>query len=174
MSPERIILIGYRGSGKTTVGRLIAERLGWDFADADEHIEAAAGRSIAAIFASEGEAEFREREAAVLGQLCRQPRLVAATGGGAILRPANRELLRAAGFVVWLRVSPEIAWARLQADPTTAARRPNLTTTGGIEEVRALIAARESLYRETADLIADTDSPSPEAVAATILSAWTG
>ena len=174
MPPERIILIGYRGSGKSTVGRLLAERLRWDFADADEHIEIAAGQSIAEIFASEGEAGFRDREAAVLRELCQQPRLVIATGGGAILRPANRELLRKAGFVAWLRVSPETAWARLQTDPTTAARRPNLTAAGGIEEVRALMAVREPLYREAAALVADADGLSPEAVAAAIFSAWAG
>ena len=174
MPPDRLILIGYRGSGKTTVGRLLAGRLGWDFADADDHIEAAAGKSITDIFASEGEAGFRDREASALGELCQKPRLVIATGGGAVLRPANRELLRASGFVVWLRVPPETAWVRLQTDPTTAARRPNLTAAGGIDEVRALLAAREPLYRETADLVVDADAPSPEAVAAAILSAWTG
>jgi shikimate kinase len=174
MPPERIILIGYRGGGKTTVGRLLAGRLGWEFADADDHIEASAGKSIAEIFAAEGEAGFRDREAAVLGELCRKPRLVLATGGGAVLRPANRELLRAAGFVVWLNSSPETAWERLRADPTTAARRPNLTAAGGLDEVRALMAAREPLYREAADLVADADAPSPEAVAAAILSAWAG
>jgi shikimate kinase len=174
MPPERVILIGYRGSGKTTVGRLLADRLGWEFADADDHVEAAAGRSVAEIFASEGEAGFRQREAAALAELCRRPRLVLATGGGAVLRPANRELLRAAGFVVWLHASPEAAWKRLQGDPTTAARRPNLTALGGVEEVRALVAAREPLYRQTAHLAVDADAPSPEAVAAAILSAWTG
>jgi shikimate kinase len=174
MPPERVILIGYRGSGKTTVGRLLAARLGWEFADADDHIEAAAGKSVADIFASEGEAGFRDREAVVLGELCRRPRLVLATGGGAVLRPANRELLRGAGLVVWLNTSPETAWERLRSDPTTAARRPNLTPTGGIEEVRALAAAREPFYRQTAHFVADADAPSPEAVAAAILSAWTG
>lgn len=174
MPPERVILIGYRGSGKTTVGRLLADRLGWDFADADDHVEAAAGRSIADIFATEGEPGFRDREAAALVELCRRPRLVLATGGGAVLRPANRDLLRAAGFVVWLRATPETSWARLQVDPTTAARRPNLTAVGGIAEVRALASAREPLYLATAHFVADADTPSPEAVAAAILSAWTG
>jgi shikimate kinase len=171
---SRLILIGYRGTGKTTVGRLLAGRLGWDFADADDHIEAAAGRSIADIFKAEGEAGFRDREAAVLRDLCGRDRLVLATGGGAILRPANRELLRSAGFVAWLTAKPESLWQRLQGDPTTAARRPNLTPAGGLEEVRSLIAAREPFYREVADFDADADAPSPEAVAAAILTAWNG
>ncbi len=173
-SPTRIILIGYRGSGKTTVGRLLAERLSWEFADADDLIESHAGCSIAAIFKAEGEPGFRDREAAALRELCARDRLVLATGGGAVLRPTNRELLRVAGFVAWLITSPEVAWQRLQIDPATAERRPNLTAIGGIDEVRTLIAAREPLYRELAHFAVNTDTPSPEAVAADILTAWNG
>ena len=174
MTPERILIVGYRGTGKTTVGRLLADQLGWAFADCDDYIEAAAGRSVADIFAAEGEPGFRDREAAVLRQLCAGERCVIATGGGAVLRPSNRELLRGAGFVAWLTASPETILARLQSDPTTAVRRPNLTPTGGIDEVRTLIAAREPLYRDVADFTADADTPSPEAVAATIFMAWRG
>ena len=171
---SNIILIGYRGAGKTTVGQLLANRLGWTFADADDLIEARATRSIAEIFASEGEPGFRDREAAALAELCARPLGVIATGGGAILREANRQLFRASGFVVWLTASPETVWARMVTDPTTAARRPNLTATGGLEEVRALIAARTPLYRETADFIVPSDVLSPEEVADAILTAWNG
>jgi shikimate kinase len=174
MTPERILIVGYRGTGKTTVGRLLADQLGWAFADCDDFIEAAAGQSVTDIFAAEGEAGFRDREAAVLRELCARERHVVATGGGAVLRPANRELLRGAGFVAWLTASPETIWSRLQTDPTTAARRPNLTSAGGIDEVRTLIAAREPLYREVADFVADADTPSPDAIAATIFMAWRG
>ena len=174
MTPSLVLLIGPRGSGKTTAGRALAGRLGWAFADADDHVEAAAGMTIAAIFAAEGEPAFRDREAAALAELCGRTGHVIATGGGAVLRPANRLLLRRSGFVVWLDVSPEAAWQRLQADPLTAARRPNLTASGGLDEVRALIAARESLYRETAHLRLPADDLSPDAAAAAILCAWTG
>src|SRR4051812_17648318 len=105
--PPRLFLIGYRGTGKSTVGPLLAAALGWEFADADDLIEAAAGRSVADIFAAEGEAGFRDREAAALAELCRGERRVVATGGGAVLRPANRELLAASGFVAWLTAPPE-------------------------------------------------------------------
>jgi shikimate kinase len=171
---SRIILIGYRGTGKTTVGGLLAARLGWEFADADDLIEALAGTSVAAIFAAEGEAGFRDREAAALRELCRRERLVLATGGGAVLRQANRDLLRGAGLVAWLTAGPETIWARLRGDPATAARRPNLTLAGGIDEVQNLLAAREPLYRELAHVAVDADAPSPEAVADAIFTAWSG
>ncbi len=174
MNHERIILIGYRGSGKTTVGQLLARQLGWNFADADEHLEAVAGKSIKEIFVAEGEPGFRDRESAALADLCQRDRIVIATGGGAVLRPANRELLRSTGFVVWLTTTPETSWQRLRGDPTTAARRPNLTPAGGFEEVQSLIAARTPLYRELAHFSADADAPSPEEVATAILKAWTG
>ena len=174
MASERLILIGYRGTGKSTVGRLVAGRLGWDFVDCDERIEAVAGRSIAAIFAAEGEAGFRDRESAVLRELASRERIVLATGGGAVLRPANRALLRDAGFVVWLTAQPETIWNRLQGDASTTSRRPNLTAAGGINEVRELLAAREPFYREVAHFIADADVPSPEVVATAILTAWPG
>lgn len=173
MPPPLLFLIGPRGSGKSTVGRALAGRLGWGFADADERLEAAAGRTIADIFAAEGEVGFRDREAATLAELAALTNHVVATGGGVVLRPANRDRLRA-GFVVWLTTSPEAAFARLQGDPTTAARRPNLTPKGGLEEVRTLIAAREPLYRECADFVIDTDRLSPDTVADAILRAWTG
>jgi shikimate kinase len=173
-SSPLILLIGYRGTGKTTVGRLVADRLGWGFIDADDRIEASAGRAVADIFAAEGEAGFRDREAAALAELCGLARHVVATGGGVVLRPANRDRLRAAGFVAWLTAEPRTVWGRLRADPTTAARRPNLTARGGLDEVRELLRTREPLYRETAAVRVATDDLSPEAVADAILTAWNG
>ena len=166
------ILIGYRATGKTTVGRLLAARLGWEFVDLDDHIEAGFGGSIAEIFAAEGEAGFREREGEALRALGGRERCVIATGGGAILRAENRAHLRATGVVVWLTAGHETIWSRLQADPTTATRRPNLTAGGGLQEVRAVLDVREPLYRETAEIVVNADHPSPEAVAAAILNAW--
>jgi shikimate kinase len=172
--PSHIILVGPRCTGKTTTGRLLAARLGLAFADVDDRIEAVAGKSIAEIFAHEGEAGFRDREAAALAELCALPAGVIATGGGAVLREANRRLLKSAGFVAWLTGAPEVLAARLEADPATAGRRPNLTALGGRDEVRALLAAREPLYREVAHIAVATDSLSPEAVASAILTAWNG
>ncbi|MFO0799248.1 MAG: shikimate kinase [Gemmataceae bacterium] len=173
MSATLILLVGPRGSGKSTVGPELARRLGWKFVDADEVVEATAGKSVAAIFAAEGEAGFRDREAAAIRELCGRANHVVATGGGAVLRESNRALLKRSGFVAWLTVRPEVAFARMTADPTTAARRPNLTAAGGLSELRELIAAREPLYRAVADFTCDTAGASPDAAAAAILTAWT-
>jgi shikimate kinase len=164
-----IFLVGYRATGKTTVARLLAKELGWDWVDADERLEQRCGRSIRQIFAEEGEAGFREHEAAVLEELCRCPRQVVATGGGVVLRAANRARLRAAGRVVWLTADAATIWARLQGDPATAERRPALTV-GGLAEVEELLRVREPLYRACADLIVDTAERSPEEIVAHILS----
>jgi shikimate kinase len=165
-----IFLIGYRGTGKSAVARLLAERLGWQWLDADQVLEQRAGLSIRDIFAAEGEAGFRDREAAVLEELCRCQRHVIATGGGVILREDNRRRLRSAGAVVWLTADAETIWQRLQADATTADRRPVLTV-GGLAEVHELLQRREPLYRDCACWSVDTAARSPAEVAQAIL-AW--
>jgi shikimate kinase len=168
---QHLFLIGYRGSGKSSAAAAVAARLGRPFLDADAVLEADAGRSIRDIFAGEGEAGFRDREAAILRKLAAGGEAVIATGGGVILRAENRELLRASGFVVWLTAPAELLWDRISFDPTTAARRPNLAG-GGLDEVKALLAVREPLYAATAHAVVDA-ARSPEEVAGDILNAWT-
>ncbi len=163
-------LIGYRGSGKSAVAQAVALRLGWDWVDADVEIELRAGKSIAAIFADDGEEHFRDLESAVLAELMRRERTVLALGGGVVLRASNRQELIAAsregrGKIVWLKASPALLWERIIADTTTAARRPNLTAGGGLEEVKTLLTRREPLYRECADLVIETDGKSLAEVA---------
>jgi shikimate kinase len=147
-----VFLIGYRGTGKSTIARLLAERLGWSPVDADEMLETRHGRTIRQIFAEEGEAGFRDKEAALLEEICRLRAHVIATGGGVVLRPANRERLRSAGVIVWLTADADTIWQRLQADATTASRRPPLTV-GGRAEIEELLHVREPLYRECAHFI---------------------
>ena len=171
MTKPFIALIGYRCTGKSTVGARVAEILEWPFFDADAELETRHSTTIRDIFATAGEADFRDKESAVLADLTADTERVISTGGGCVLRPENRDRLRP-GFVVWLTAEPETIWARMQTDPTTGERRPNLTT-GGLDEIRELLAEREPLYRETADVILPTDDQSPEMLAASILKEWT-
>jgi shikimate kinase len=164
----RIFLIGYRCTGKTTVARLLAERLGWSWVDADVVLETRHGRSIRQIFADEGEAGFRGKEALILADLCKLQRHVIATGGGVILRAENMQRLREAGRVVWLTADALTIGQRLQQDASTAQRRPPLTT-GGLSEIEDLLRLRVPLYRACAHMVVDTVGRSPEEVAAVIL-----
>ena len=160
-----IFLIGYRGSGKTTVARALAGRLGWNWLDADAELERRAGKSIREIFAESGEQAFRDLESAVVADLAGLDRHILALGGGAVMRPENRQALAGRGKVVWLRAPAETLAARIAADPTTAARRPNLTGQGGLDEIRQLLAEREPIYQACADLAVDAAGDSPENMA---------
>ncbi len=156
-----ITLIGYRATGKSTVAKPLAARLGWTAIDADEEIERRAGRSIRDIFATDGEPEFRRLERETLADLLKRDRLVIAAGGGAILNVQTRADFGASGPVVWLQASVETIEQRLFGDPTTTDRRPNLTASGGRQEIEQLLKVRDPYYRETASLIVATDRPLP-------------
>ena len=164
-----LTLIGYPATGKTTLARLLAERLGWDWIDADVEIERRAGKTIARVFAEEGEPAFRDLEAEVIADLCRRDRLIMAAGGGTPLRPESRRAMRAAGKVVWLTARPETILARMTTDPTTTVRRPNLTDKTPLEEIVELLKKRESDYRESADYEIDTERKTPEVLVEEIL-----
>ena len=166
-----VILIGYRGTGKTTVGRLLAKRLNWAFVDADDEVECAAGKSIAEIFAEDGEVAFRDLEQQTVADLTQRPNTVVSLGGGAVLRSENRAAIRAGGSVIWLTASPTTIHARMNADATTGARRPNLTSQGGLAEIEELLQQREAFYRECADLEIDTDDVAIDDLAVKILDA---
>jgi shikimate kinase len=161
-----VFLIGYRGTGKTTVARELAARWACAWVDADDVIEARAGKSIAQIFADGGETAFRDLEAAAVAALCCEGRGIVALGGGAVLRGENRQAIAVAkGAVVWLTADVDTILSRVAADQTTAARRPNLTTGGGRAEVELLLAQRAPLYRECATLIVDTEGKTAAEVA---------
>jgi len=162
-----VYLIGYRGTGKTTVGRELAERLRAVAVDADQWLEAAAGCSIRELFAAGGEQLFRDHESEAVRVLTARDGLVVAWGGGVILRPENRVALRN-GFTVWLRATPATLWKRIAGDPSTGERRPNLTAAGGLEEIEQVLAARTPLYAAAADWEIDTERAAPAEIAAFI------
>ncbi|MDX1948342.1 MAG: shikimate kinase [Pirellulaceae bacterium] len=166
-----LFLIGYRGSGKSTVAARLAEIVGWPWLDADAVLEERAGRTIKQIFADGGEAAFRDLEAAVLADLAAGDRRILALGGGAILREANRRILAQRGFTVWLRAAPEVLHERIHADPLTGERRPNLTGMGGLDEIRTLLAQRTPLYEACAQWSVAADTASAEEIAHRIAAA---
>ncbi len=165
-----IFLIGYRGTGKTSVARELGNQLSYGWVDADDVVEQQAGKTVAAIFAEEGEEAFRDWETRALAALCGKRRTVLALGGGAVLREVNRRAICAAGLVVWLTASVDTIVARLAADETTASRRPNLTSAGGRAEIEALLAIRTPLYRQCANLVVDTEGKTAADVADEIAS----
>ena len=164
-----LVLIGYRCTGKTTIGRLLAERLDWPLVDTDTLIQLRAGRSIKEIVAAGGWPEFRLLERKVVGDVSAVDRQVISAGGGAILDAGNRKALRAGGLVILLTAAPEVIWQRMKADPKTLAERPNLTDAGGIAEVQSLLAERRPLYEAACHHAIATDQVTPAAAAEQIL-----
>ena len=140
------------GSGKSSAGAQLARRLGLAFYDSDQWIEAQRRQSVSSIFAELGEAAFRDMEAQALRELLRRDGCVLATGGGAVLRPANRQLLRAHAWVVYLRSSPEQLWRRLRGD----VRRPLLQVADPLQRLRDMHAERDELYRACAHFVVNT------------------
>jgi shikimate kinase len=153
---SRLTLVGYRASGKTSIGRLIAARLGWPFVDADEELERRLGATIAEYFAKHGEAPFREQEARLLAELlAAAPPQILATGGGCVQREDNRRRLRErGGLVVYLEAPAAFLQRRLRHH---AGGRPSLTGATVVDEVPQLLAQRDPLYREVATAVVRAD-----------------
>lgn len=160
-----IFLIGPMGVGKTTIGRVLSEELGMIFFDSDREIEASTGADIPWIFDVEGEAGFRIRESKMIEILTQKQKIVLATGGGAILAPENRRWLSSRGTVVYLRASIKQQLERTSRDKN----RPLLQTPNPEQRIKELMQVRDPLYRETADLIVDTNRRNPKAVSSEIL-----
>lgn len=164
-----ITIVGYRGTGKTTVGALLAQRLGWDFVDTDPEVERRAGKSIASIFAEEGEPYFRTLESSVLGEQLDRGQVVVSTGGGAILRDANRETMRQAGPVVWLTADVDVIAERISLDPSSQSRRPSLSGTDPVSEIQEVLNRRLPLYDDAAGITVVTNHRTPASIVDEIL-----
>lgn len=150
--PSNIFLVGLMGAGKTTVGKVIAKNLGKTFYDTDQVIEQRTGVKIPTIFELEGESGFRKRETAMLEELSEQQNIVLATGGGAIVAPENRAILKQHGYVIYLRANVNELYLRTRNDKN----RPLLQNVDVKAKLEQLFHARNPLYTETADLIVDT------------------
>ncbi len=163
---RNIILIGFMGCGKSTLGKKLSGRLELPVYDTDELIERSAGCRITELFATQGEEAFRRMETELLSKLCEEnSKCIYATGGGVPLREENRKLLKQLGTVVWLRISPETAYQRLKNDT----KRPILQGGDPKEKIRQLIASREAAYTACADIIVDVDYKGREAIIEEIL-----
>ncbi len=160
-----MVLVGMMGTGKTVVGRALARRLNRPFYDTDQLIEAREGRSIAAIFEVNGEAYFRDMEAAVIREVAAKPPAVIATGGGALLRQDNREAVRKRGLMIWLKADLSDLARRVARG---GAKRPMLKESGHEERLRQLLNEREPVYAE-ADWSVETTGKSVTDVVQTIL-----
>jgi len=156
-----IVLIGFMGSGKSSIGRLLARRMGGRFVDTDHLIVKAAGCEITEIFQKHGEAHFRDLESEALASLRGQNGLIIATGGGIVLRPHNVELLRELGYVIWLTASEEVIFDRVSRNR----KRPLLHTKDPRKTVADLFSKRKPLYEAAAQSIIDSSTLSHEDVA---------
>lgn len=164
-----IVLIGYRCSGKTSVGKRIASILKWQFVDSDAVIEKETGRSIKEIVASGGWPAFRQEETKAIKQLAMTDKTVLATGGGVILDPENKELLRKHGIVIWLKTDGATIKNRMIQDGATDSQRPGLTDRGSTEEIESALLERTPHYRKAAHYVIDTSKKSIDEIANEII-----
>lgn len=163
-----LVLIGYRGCGKSTVGRALAERLGWPFVDTDLLIEQRAGLTIREIYARHGEQRFRAWESEVIAEVAALTCHVISTGGG-LIRSENARLLHTSGKLVYLTAPPEVLWQRIYNDTHRHATRLKMDPDNGLEQVRAAMAERHPIYSRAADITIDTTNTSVPGIVESII-----
>ena len=154
---SNIFLIGYRCTGKSSVGKLLATKLGWRFIDTDSLLVSESGISIKEIVEKHGWETFRKMEHAIVNQICILYRRVVATGGGVILNDANVMLMKNKGRIVWLKAVPETIKTRMLLDQNTEEYRPSLTSKDIFAEIEETLSERNPLYRQAMDFCVETD-----------------
>ena len=164
-----IVLIGFRGTGKSTVGKLLANRLKRSFIDTDEYIVNTTGKTIKEIFQEEGEKRFRQIEADTIALLSVMDKKVIAAGGGAVLKNKNVRNLKSNGVLILLEAAPDIIHKRISLDEKTIYQRPSLTDKGAFEEIKYLIKQRQKLYEEAASHRINTSNKSREEIVEEII-----
>ena len=164
---KNIVLIGFMGCGKTEVGKILADKLGYTFIDTDSIIENEMGKSIAEIFHEYGEEHFRGLEARLVKELSGMRRCVISTGGGMVIHRENLLRLKKDGFMIWLKASPETIYGRVKSEY----RRPLLRVENPLQEINKLLGIREPLYAE-ADITIETDGIDVEKIVAIIADAY--
>ncbi len=159
-----IVLVGYRGTGKTSIGIALSKRLGWDFCDTDDYIEGKVKRPISDMVATEGWAFFRAKEKEAIREVSSRKDCVIAAGGGVILDPENVENLKKKGVVVLLEATTHTILERMRSDEKTEQQRPSLTGKDPYEEIEEVLEFRRPLYRTAMDFSVDTTSKSIDQV----------
>jgi len=160
-----IVLIGYRACGKSSVGKLLAQRLDLPFLDTDTLIEQRSGMTIRDIFADHAEQRFRELEKQVVAEVAHLNRHIISTGGGTVMCDANAAALKRSGLIVWLTSSPKMIWQRILTDTPRLSRRPQVDLDTGLEQIKDALAARNPVYQRWADHNVNTENlSSPQAV----------
>lgn len=164
-----VVLIGFRGCGKSTVGRALAERLGWPFVDTDVLVQQRTGMTIREIFADGAEEVFRDLEAEVIAEVARLDRHVISTGGGVVLRDENIDALRRSGKIVYLTAPPEMLWKRIFDDVQRHSTRLALDPDTGLQQVRHALMERDPIYTRVSDCIVDTTDRPVESIVRRII-----
>lgn len=165
-----IILIGFRGTGKTTIGRILAQRLNKEFIDADEYLEQKEGKTIKDLFVEGGEKLFREIESKIIAEVCLIDNRVIATGGGVILEEGNVKILRKNGITILLESDADTVHKRIRDDLNTQHRRPSLTNHNACQEIEFLLEYRKPFYDKAADFVLNTANISAEEAVNKIMS----
>lgn len=165
---EKILLTGYRGTGKSSIGKILADLLGFDFIDTDLAIEKRQGESIAEMVGRGGWDTFRRKEEDLLRELARRKNIVIASGGGSVMHEKAWKKLRENALAVWLTVDIKTICQRLSADSNTDDQRPALTEMGTMDEISMVLSERQPLYKKSSDLTINTEGKTPEEVAEVI------